>query len=120
MNDSSKTELAATIPVDIMSSDDFELINSDIQQADSNNADGLVDDLAGMSFNWNETIKTEEVPDKIRKWREEQIARLEQKDQQEQEAKEALRLSAEKEMADWSLKYKETMEKTKALNRSVR
>lgn len=100
-----------------MSNDDFELINSEIQQADVQ--EELVDDLAGMSFSSTIPIKIEnEIPIKIRLWREEMERKLEEKDFKEQEAKEELRLSAQKEMSEWVSKYNETMERTKTMNRN--
>ena len=99
-----------------MSNDEFELINSEIQQAETQ-ADGLADDLAGMSFASVAPSKPE-VPEKIRVWREEMERKLEEKDQAEQAAKEALRVAAQKEMAEWVAKYNDTMEKTKKLNRN--
>lgn len=101
-----------------MSNDDFELINSEIQQADEN-TDELVDDLAGMSFTSTIPAKAVDVvPEKIRLWREEMQQKLEEKDQQEQEAKEALKIAAQKEMSEWVSKYNDSMEKTKSLNRN--
>lgn len=101
-----------------MTNDDFELINTEIQQADAQ-ADELADDLAGMSFISAVPPKVEnEVPEKIRKWREEMERKLEEKDQAEQAAKEALRLSAEKEMSEWVSKYNDSMDRTKSLNRN--
>lgn len=58
-----------------------------------------------------------DVPEKIRKWREEQQARLEAKDSAEETAKEELRIEAEKELKNWYKKHEETIAKTKALNR---
>lgn len=107
-----------TDPALTMSNEDFELINSEIQQANENPED-LADDLAGMSFSSTIPQYTEkEVPEKIRLWREEMERKLEEKDRQELEAKEALRVSAEKEMNDWVSKYNDSMEKTKTMNRS--
>ena len=101
-----------------MSNDDFELINNEINQADSQ-ANDLADDLSGMSFISSQPIKTEEkvVPEKIRIWTENTKKMLEEKDRLEQEAREALRESAQKELDDWKNKYTEQLEKTKAMNR---
>lgn len=100
-----------------LSNDDFSLINNAIQEA-SAQSDELVDDLAGMSFVSTIPDKTEEVPEKIRLWKIETQRKLEEKDSQEIEAKEALKLAAQNEMAEWAAKYKESMEKTKSFNRS--
>lgn len=97
--------------------DDFELINSEIQQADAQ-TDDLADDLVGMTFQSTIPQKIEnEVPEKIRLWRQDMERKLEEKDHKEKEAKEALRVSAQKEMSEWVTKYNETMERTKNLNR---
>lgn len=102
-----------------MSNDDFELINEEIQQADAQ-TDELIDDLAGMSFNSTIPIKEveNEVPEKIRLWREEMERKLVEKDEHEQEAKEALKVAAQKEMSEWVSKYNDSMERTKSLNRN--
>lgn len=101
------------------SNDDFELINSEIQQASDSQTDDLVDDLAGMSFTSTIPVTTEyQVPEKIRLWREQMERNLIEKDQKEQEAREALRVAAAKEMDEWVTKYNDTMEKTKNLNRN--
>lgn len=100
-----------------LSNDDFNLINSEIKEA-SVQSDELADDLAGMSFVSTIPEKTEEVPEKIRLWKIETERKLEEKDRQEQKAKEALKLSAQSEMSEWAAKYKESMEKTKSFNRS--
>lgn len=105
-----------------MSTDDFEhdfdVINTEIQQADAVD-DDLADDLAGMSFASAVPPKAEnQVPEKIRLWREEMERKLEEKDRSELAAKEALRLAAEQEMSEWVSKYNITMERTKSLNRN--
>jgi hypothetical protein len=58
-----------------------------------------------------------EVPEKIKKWREEQQLRLQEKDAAEEKAKEALRKQAEKELEDWYKRHEKTIAKTKTLNR---
>jgi len=57
------------------------------------------------------------VPEKIRKWREEQQSRLLEKDAAEEKAKEVLRLQAVKELEDWYKRHEETIAKTKNINR---
>ena len=101
-----------------MSNDDFELINNEINQADAQ-ASELADDLSGMSFISSQPIKTEVkiVPQKIRDWQESTERMLLEKDRLENEAREALRENAQKEMDDWKNKYFEQLEKTKAMNR---
>ncbi|XP_049826012.1 clathrin light chain isoform X4 [Aethina tumida] len=60
-----------------------------------------------------------EEPEKIRKWREEQIKRLEEKDKEEEKKKQELREIAKKELEDWYKNHEETIEKTKAANRDA-
>lgn len=103
-------------PIPLSYQEDFELINNEIQQADAQ-SDELVDDLAGMSFTSTPLKIQDEVPEKIRAWREEKERKLEEKDRMEQDAKESLRIAAQKEMSDWSSKYNESMDRTKEMNR---
>lgn len=100
----------------MMSNDDFELINNEIQQADLN-PNNLADDLSGMSF--ISTQPQREEPEKIRAWRENTKKKLEEKDRMEEEAREALREHAQKEMDDWVKKYNEQLQKTKSINRDA-
>ncbi|XP_059483145.1 clathrin light chain isoform X4 [Neocloeon triangulifer] len=58
-----------------------------------------------------------EEPEKIRKWREEQKQRLEEKDAAEAEAIEKLRLQAREELDEWYKNHNEAKTKTKAANR---
>lgn len=58
-----------------------------------------------------------EVPEKIRKWRENQQTRLEEKDLAEERAKTELRKQAENELVEWSKRHEESKGKTKLLNR---
>ncbi|XP_049289297.1 clathrin light chain isoform X4 [Anopheles funestus] len=58
-----------------------------------------------------------EEPEKIRKWREDQKARLEEKDREEERKKDELREQARKELEDWYKHHEETISKTKAANR---
>ncbi|CRL08224.1 CLUMA_CG020909, isoform A [Clunio marinus] len=60
-----------------------------------------------------------DVPEKIRKWREEQQTRLHDKDIAEEKAKNILRKQAEKELEDWYKRHEETITKTKTLNRNA-
>ena len=101
----------------VMSNDDFELINSEINNAEEMTNE-LVDDLSGMSFSSTQPKAVEE-PEKIRIWRENLKKQLEEKDQLEAESREALRVNAQKEMEDWVKKYNEQVEKTKQMNRTA-
>lgn len=60
-----------------------------------------------------------EEPEKIKKWREEQAKRLEQKDAEEEEKKTELRANAKKELEEWYARYHEQIEKSKLANREV-
>ncbi|KAL6425972.1 clathrin light chain isoform X1 [Cataglyphis hispanica] len=58
-----------------------------------------------------------EEPEKIKKWREEQKARLEQKDAEEEKKKEEWREAAKKELEEWYKHHAEAINKTKTTNR---
>lgn len=60
-----------------------------------------------------------EVPEKIKKWREQQVVMLEEKDLKEKEATEKLKIDAAKELEDWYKTYKSSKEKTKTMNRNA-
>lgn len=76
-------------------------------------------DLAGMTFASSNISVVQEVPEKIKKWREQQTILLEEKDIKEKEATAQLRESAAKELADWYHTYRDSKEKTKTLNRNA-
>ncbi|XP_043473743.1 clathrin light chain isoform X1 [Leptopilina heterotoma] len=58
-----------------------------------------------------------EEPEKIKKWREEQKARLEEKDAEEEKKKQEWKEVAKKELEEWYKHHVETISKTKATNR---
>ncbi|KYM80515.1 Clathrin light chain [Atta colombica] len=58
-----------------------------------------------------------EEPEKIKKWREEQKARLEEKDTEEEKKKEEWREAAKKELEEWYRHHAEAINKTKTTNR---
>lgn len=58
-----------------------------------------------------------EEPEKIKKWREEQKSRLEDKDREEEKKKDELREQARKELEDWYKHHEESIAKTKSSNR---
>lgn len=60
-----------------------------------------------------------EVPEKIKKWREQQQQKIEEKDAKEQEMIEKMREEAAKDLEDWYNQYRDTKEKTKAMNRNA-
>lgn len=70
-----------------------------------------------MTF--QKTVVVHEVPEKIKKWREQQAVMLEEKDIREQEATEKLKESAAKELSDWYLTYRDSKDKTKTMNRNA-
>ncbi|XP_043516759.1 clathrin light chain isoform X1 [Frieseomelitta varia] len=63
------------------------------------------------------TPPVKEEPEKIRKWREEQKARLEEKDAEEEKKKEEWREAARKELEEWYKHHAEAISKTKTTNR---
>lgn len=58
-----------------------------------------------------------EEPEKIKRWREEQQKRLEEKDREEELKKTELREQARKELEDWYKHHEESISKTKTTNR---
>ncbi|XP_034657887.1 clathrin light chain [Drosophila subobscura] len=60
-----------------------------------------------------------EEPEKIRKWREEQKLRLEEKDVEEERKKEELRQQSKKELDDWLRQIGESISKTKLSSRNA-
>lgn len=60
-----------------------------------------------------------EEPEKIRKWREEQKIRLEEKDKDEEVQKGKLREQAKRELEEWYKAHEEQISKTKACNRAA-
>ncbi|XP_017783119.1 PREDICTED: clathrin light chain isoform X4 [Nicrophorus vespilloides] len=60
-----------------------------------------------------------EEPEKIKKWREDQIQRLEEKDIEEEKKRLEWREIAKKELEDWYKNHEETIAKTKAANRDA-
>ncbi|XP_037086772.1 clathrin light chain-like isoform X2 [Pollicipes pollicipes] len=58
-------------------------------------------------------------PEKIRRWREEQRQRLEEKDAEEERKKDEWRESAKKELEDWYKQHEESVSKTRAANRAA-
>ena len=64
-------------------------------------------------------FENKEEPEKIKKWREEQKTRLEEKDREEEIKKEELRHIATKELQDWYKHHEEQIAKTKAANRNA-
>ncbi|XP_046666050.1 clathrin light chain isoform X10 [Homalodisca vitripennis] len=60
-----------------------------------------------------------EEPEKIKKWREEQKARLEEKDANEEKKKAEMREAAKKELEEWYKHHEELIAKTKADNRNA-
>uniref|UniRef100_A0A1B6KUT6 Clathrin light chain n=1 Tax=Graphocephala atropunctata TaxID=36148 RepID=A0A1B6KUT6_9HEMI len=60
-----------------------------------------------------------EEPEKIKKWREEQKARLEEKDANEEKKKAEMREAAKRELEEWYKHHEEVIAKTKADNRNA-
>ena len=61
--------------------------------------------------------KDKEEPEHMRKWKEEQQARLMKKDEEESAAMEELKLKAKQELEEWYKRYETQVEKTKSSNR---
>lgn len=70
-----------------------------------------------MTFASQATVH--EVPEKIKKWREQQAVMLEQKDENEKKTIESLRVSAAAELTEWYDTYRNSKEKTRTMNRSA-
>ncbi|XP_012529421.1 clathrin light chain isoform X2 [Monomorium pharaonis] len=66
-----------------------------------------------------EPTQIKEEPEKIKKWREEQKARLEEKDAEEEKKKEEWKEAAKKELEEWYKHHAEAINKTKATNRNA-
>ncbi|KAL7014699.1 hypothetical protein ACKWTF_016075 [Chironomus riparius] len=80
---------------------------------------GLEDEIPQAFQAFESKPISTEVPEKIKKWREEQLLRLQDKDAAEEKAKEALRKQAEKELEDWYKRHEESIAKTKTMNRNA-
>ncbi|KAK0097816.1 hypothetical protein PV326_013504 [Microctonus aethiopoides] len=87
----------------------FEMINSIDQPTDTFSAPEVTPAPAVVR----------EEPEKIKKWREEQACRLEEKDAAEELKKEEWREAAKKELEEWYKHHAETTSKTKATNRNA-
>ncbi|XP_049589401.1 clathrin light chain B isoform X1 [Syngnathus scovelli] len=85
-------------------------VNGDLFQKESN---GPTDNYAAIA---QVDIQRQE-PESLRKWREEQKARLEALDSASKEAEAEWREKAKKELEDWHVHQSEQMEKNKANNR---
>ncbi|XP_049589419.1 clathrin light chain B isoform X3 [Syngnathus scovelli] len=86
-------------------------VNGDLFQKESN---GPTDNYAAIA---QVDIQRQE-PESLRKWREEQKARLEALDSASKEAEAEWREKAKKELEDWHVHQSEQMEKNKANNRA--
>ncbi|XP_037918058.1 clathrin light chain isoform X3 [Hermetia illucens] len=92
------------------SSGSFEMINSIGDQSEA------PQQPTEQGIQYTPPVQREE-PEKIRKWREDQKQRLEDKDKEEEKKKEELREQAKKELEEWYKHHEETIAKTKAANR---
>ncbi|XP_044731131.1 clathrin light chain isoform X3 [Chrysoperla carnea] len=90
----------------------FEMIDN-LGQPESESVQNI--NSATPSPPMNKVVKEE--PEKIKKWREEQKKRLEEKDAEEEKKKEEWREIAKKELEDWYRHHEEQIAKTKAANR---
>ncbi|XP_059483143.1 clathrin light chain isoform X3 [Neocloeon triangulifer] len=106
LSDSSPQETSVLEEFSAPNEDSYEFVES------SNNDLDLFEPAASVS-----PKVAKEEPEKIRKWREEQKQRLEEKDAAEAEAIEKLRLQAREELDEWYKNHNEAKTKTKAANR---
>lgn len=91
-------------------STDFSLTNGDMNP--------MQNSYTGADINRSAVSTPMEVePEKIRKWREEQQKKIEQKDEAEEKRKEELRSQATKELQEWHTERKKRIEERKNLNR---
>ncbi|CAO1424390.1 unnamed protein product [Diamesa hyperborea] len=102
------------------SSGSFEMINeaNETPAAEIPELNTETIETIGISSN-DVPRKVNETPEKIKKWREEQETRLEEKDQNEEKAKTVLREQAKKELEDWYKRHEESISKTKTANRNA-
>merc|ERR1711992_320974 len=70
-----------------------------------------------LSTGMSKLYVAKEEPEFMRKWKEEQKARLEKKDQEETAAMEELKVKAKQELEDWYKRYETQIEKTRNCNR---
>jgi len=97
---------------------------------EQNELAGLDDDLAPAASNGPTPVLTNETPspahrptpvreepEKIKKWREEQKKRLEEKDENEDKKREEWREAAKKELEEWYRHHDDLIAKTRAANR---
>lgn len=87
----------------------FEMINTIDQRPDPSTEDPTPPPHAPVK----------EEPEKIKKWREEQKQRLEEKDAEEEKKKEEWKEAAKKELEEWYKHHAEAISKTKATNRNA-
>ncbi|XP_014599492.1 PREDICTED: clathrin light chain isoform X4 [Polistes canadensis] len=91
----------------------FEIIDTIVQPTECSTLptlDAFVDTVSSAP-------QIKEEPEKIRKWREEQKTRLEEKDAEEEKKKEEWREAAKKELEEWYKHHAEAISKTKTTNR---
>lgn len=72
-----------------------------------------------MTFASSTPSAVYEVPEKIKKWREQHAIMLEEKDIKEKAATEKLKVEAAKELEEWYATYRSSKEKTKTMNRNA-
>ncbi|KAL3266555.1 hypothetical protein HHI36_010722 [Cryptolaemus montrouzieri] len=104
------------------SASSFEMVEGNEQEGFEilkQNDDSYLKTVNGSSRGASPIPVAREEPEKIKKWREEQIKRLEAKDAEEEKKKQELREIAKKELEDWYKNHEETIAKTKAANRNA-
>uniref|UniRef100_A0A1A9WRH2 Clathrin light chain n=1 Tax=Glossina brevipalpis TaxID=37001 RepID=A0A1A9WRH2_9MUSC len=107
---------------------DDSLLGGDINEIAAANSGGFESSTGSFEMIGGENIDSAAIsapplsrvePEKIRKWREEQKKRLEEKDYEEERKKEELRLQAKKELEDWLRQTEESIAKTKSAARNA-
>jgi hypothetical protein len=108
----------------------FEMVNHsyDPSSLANNGHEGLFDDDNNDELGGSPsppTVQTSvfdtprEEPEKIKRWREEQKRRLEQKDEEEEKKKIEMRDAARKELEEWYTNHEEQVAKNRKANRSA-
>lgn len=107
--------------------DNFGIVNGGTVEAGSFDGFAVVPEMNGPldselempAPQYQQPQRTKEVPEKIRKWKEEQEKMLAEKDAEEERKKEELKENAKKELEEWYKHHSEQIEKTRAQNRNA-
>ena len=72
-----------------------------------------------LSLSVSRHVEPREDPEVIKQWKENQVKMLQEKDQEEEKAREALKDQAKKELEDWYKQHSEQLSKLQAANRAA-